>query len=107
MTVACEATECSEIPHFIAGAADAVCYCLQAAHSTPTATQEPSPLEQQIKDVIAEISTGVTEMTDLRKTKPEGWRDELAYLREKDKQLREKENQLREKELLLLRKADT
>ena len=89
------------------GAADAVCYCLQAAPSTPTAAQEPSPLEQQIKDVVAEISTGVTEMTDLRKNKPEGWRDELAYLREKDKQLREKENQLREKELLLLRKADT
>ena len=57
--------------------------------------------------MVAEISTGVTEMTDLRKNKPERWMDELVYLREKDKQLREKEKQLREKELLLLRKSDT
>ena len=56
--------------------------------------------------MVAEISMGVAEMKELRKTKPEGWVDELAYLREKDKQLREKEKQLRE-ELLLLRKADT
>ena len=39
-------------------------------------------------------------MKVLSDTKPEGWKDELAYLREKDKQLREKE-------LLLLRKSDT
>ena len=57
--------------------------------------------------MVAEISMGVAEMKELRKTKPEGWVDELRYLREKDKQLREKEKQLREKELLLLRKADT
>ena len=57
--------------------------------------------------MVAEISTGVTEMTDLRKNKPEGWMDELVYLREKDKQLREKEKQLREEKLLLLRKSDT
>ena len=46
-------------------------------------------------------------MKDLRNAKPDGWVDELAYLREKDKQLREEERQLREKKLLLLRQAVT
>ena len=88
-------------------AADGVCVLLQTASITPTAAPELSLVREQIEDVVKEIGIGVVEMKELRKTKPEGWLDELAYLREKDKQLREKEKQLREKELLLLRKPDT
>ena len=72
----------------------------QAASSTPTAPQEPSPLEQQIKNLEDEISTGKARMKVLSDTKPEGWGDELRYLRDLDKQLREEK-------LLLLRKSDT
>ena len=89
------------------GAANGVCVLLQIAFITPTAASELSLVREQIQDVVEEISIGVVDMKELRKTKPEGWVDELAYLREKDKQLREKEKQLREKELLLLRKPDT
>ena len=80
---------------------------LQAASSTPTAAQEPSPLEQQIKSLEDEISTGKARMKVLSDTKPEGWGDELRYLRDLDKQLREEKRQLREEKLLLLRKSDT
>ena len=78
---------------------------LQTASITPTAA--PELVREQIEDVVKEIGIGVVEMKELRKTKPEGWLDELAYLCEKDKQLREKVKQLRKKELLLLRKPDT
>ena len=57
-------------------------------------------MEQQFQDVGGEITRGKARMKVLRITKPEGWEDELAYLRKKDKQLLEKE-------LLLLRKSDT
>ena len=43
---------------------------------------------------------GEERMEELSRTKPEEWINELAYLREKDRQLREEK-------LLLLRKADT
>ena len=86
-------------------AADGVCVLLQTASITPTAA--PELVREQIEDVVKEIGIGVVEMKELRKTKPEGWLDELAYLCEKDKQLREKVKQLRKKELLLLRKPDT
>ena len=63
-------------------------------------------VREQIEDIVEEISAGVVDMKELRKTKPEGWVDELAYLRERDRQLREEKKQLRDKELLLLRKPD-
>ena len=88
-------------------AADGVCALLQAASITQTAAPELSPLDQQIKNVEGNISMGEERMEELSRTKPEGWMDELAYLREKDRQLREKEKQLREEKLLLLHKADT
>eukprot|EP00891_Asterochloris_glomerata_P006778 jgi/Astpho2/6778/Aster-07223 len=54
-------------------------------------------LEQQFQNLGGEITRGKARMKVLRITQPEGWEDELAYLRKKDKQLLEKE-------LLLLRK---
>ena len=80
---------------------------MQTASITLTAAPELSLVREQIKDVVKEISKGVDQMKELRETKPEGWVNDLANLREKDKQLREKEKQLHEKELLLLRKPDT
>ncbi len=57
-------------------------------------------MEQQIKVVCDKTTRGKARMKVLSNTKPEGWKVELAYLREQDKQLCEKE-------LLLLRKSDT
>ena len=48
----------------------------------------------------------ITNVKELHSTKPDGWLQERAYLREEKKQLREKEKQLREEKLLLLRKSD-
>ncbi len=107
MIVACEAADCSETPHLIAGAADSGCALLQAASITQIAAPEPSPLDRQIKDVEGKISMLETEEEKLLSTKPDGWLQERAYLREEKKQLREKEKQLREEKLLLLRKSDT
>ena len=53
------------------------------------------------------ISMLETEEEKLLSTKPDGWQQERAYLREEKKQLREKEKQLREEKILLLRKSDT
>ena len=74
-----------------AGAADAVCYMFAGCTQV---------LEQQFQNLGGEITRGKARMKVLRITQPEGWEDELAYLRKKDKQLLEKE-------LLLLRKSDT
>ena len=89
------------------GAADGVWALLQAASITQTSAPEPSLLDQQIKDVEGKISMLETGEEKLLSTKPDGWQQERAYLREEKKQLREKEKQLREKELLLLRKPET
>ena len=89
------------------GADDGVCALLQAASTTQTAPPKPSLLDQQIEDVEGKINVLETEEEKLLSTKPDGWQQERAYLREEKKQLREKEKQLREKELLLLRKPET
>ena len=78
-------------------------------------------MEQQLNDVEKKIDEVEKGISVLRSARPEGWQDELAYLRGKEKQLheekrqlreekkqlREKEEQPREKKLLLLRKSDT
>eukprot|EP00891_Asterochloris_glomerata_P004997 jgi/Astpho2/4997/Aster-05935 len=79
----------------------------EAASITQTAAPEPSPLDQQIKNMEGKISMLETEEEKLLSTKPDGWQQERAYLREEKKQLREKEKQLREEKILLLRKSDT
>ena len=80
---------------------------MQAVSTTPTAAPAPSLLDQQIKDVDSNISTGKARMKKLSDTKPDGYEDELAYLREKDIELCEEKRQLRKEKLLLLRTLNT
>lgn len=80
--------------------ADGVCALLQAATTPAPAVSQPSLLARQLKDVQKKRAEVEKESSDLRTDKPEGWQDELAYLREEKKQLHEKE-------LLLLSKLDT
>ncbi len=57
------------------------------------------PMDQQLTDVNKNIEEVEKAMSEQRSAKPEGWQDEVKYLREKEKQLREEK-------LLLLRKSD-
>ena len=59
-------------------------------------------MDQQLKDVGKKIDKVEKAIDDLRSARPEGWQDELSYLRNKEKQLREEKNKLREEKLLLL-----
>ena len=63
-------------------------------------------MDQQLQEVGKKIDKVEKATDDLRSARPEGWQDELSYLRDKEKQLRDKEKQLREEKLLLLRKSD-
>ena len=92
---------------YFQGAADGVCALLQAASITQTAAPDPSPLDQQIRNVDGNISTGSERTEGLSRIQPDHWEAELAYLCGKDTQLRQEKQQLCEEKLLLLCKADT
>ena len=47
-------------------------------------------LEQQIQGVEATISRVQTQVKEVRSTKPDGWQDQHAYLRDKKTQLKQK-----------------
>ena len=88
MLVACEAADCSEIPHCITASGCCRCPFSQAASSTPITTHELFPLEQQIEVVEGKISMGNMGRYELRSTQPDGWQNEYGDLRGQEKQLR-------------------